>query len=288
MHNFKPSRPKLNTNALFNWLTSFLPLLSSLCCFSFSHCLQKELAAAQQGTLPATTPEAAAAAAQPPPLITAVMFGAPNVGDAPFTADLNTRINARNIEYVADIVPQLPCAGHMPLCSLAPAASAEDEEGEDADSEQFGSEDGFGGDAAADSLSGGDGQGESSWSGGLESLNVSFYSIRNKLRARAYTSRHRSNRKARASILGSNDMSSSDSGSDVGDVDAVSYARLGGQLRLEPLDMPVQQDAWRLLSTYRQVRQREGREGGRKGEQGPASEAVAMLTARRLSAHVER
>jgi hypothetical protein len=39
--------------------------------------------------------------------VTAVLFGGPNVGDAAFTADYNRRVNTRNVDFFADIVPQV-------------------------------------------------------------------------------------------------------------------------------------------------------------------------------------
>lgn len=41
--------------------------------------------------------------------VTAVLFGGPNVGDAAFTADYNRRVNTRNVDFFADIVPQVNC-----------------------------------------------------------------------------------------------------------------------------------------------------------------------------------
>lgn len=154
------------------------------------------------------------------------MFGAPNVGDADFAAEFDTRVNARNIEYVADIVPQLPCAGHMPICADGGAAA----------------------DAAADAA-------DSAAAG---------YSTQSETNSPGTDSASESE-----SESGSADDSSSDGDAD-GDSDAdsswddsgsgakssrgsVSYARLGGRLQLEAMDMPVQQNAWRQLSTYRQV-----------------------------------
>jgi hypothetical protein len=136
------------------------------------------------------------------------MFGAPNVGDAAFATDFNTRINARNIEYVADIVPQLPCAGHMPVCTPGAAAAAADD--------------------AADSASD-DGTLSENSTAGSENENDS------------------------GSDTESEESSWDDTGSDSSKMEFVSYARLGGRLQLEAVDMPVQQDAWRQLSTYRQV-----------------------------------
>jgi len=139
---------------------------------------------------------AAGEAAAQLPLVTAVMFGAPNVGNAAFAADFNARINGRNVQYIADVVPQLPCAGYMALCSDAAGAAAD----KDTDAlEDYDSED----------------EGSSS-----------------------------------ASATGSTNSSSSSSGGSRG---FVSYARLGGQLRVEAADMPLQQDAWQQLSRYRQV-----------------------------------
>lgn len=39
--------------------------------------------------------------------VTAVTFGAPNVGDAAFVSDYNSRVNTRNVQFFADIVPQV-------------------------------------------------------------------------------------------------------------------------------------------------------------------------------------
>lgn len=39
--------------------------------------------------------------------VTAVLFGGPNVGDAAFAADYNSRINTRNVDFVSDVVPQV-------------------------------------------------------------------------------------------------------------------------------------------------------------------------------------
>jgi hypothetical protein len=132
--------------------------------------------------------------------VTAVTFGAPNIGDTTFAIDFDRRINTRNIEYVADIVPQLPCAGHMPLCAAgAAAAAAADGTAPAAD----------GGSDNAEGEGGEDGDAEADADADYES-------------------------------------SSSSGGS-------VSYAQLGRRLQLEAVDMPLQQDAWSQLSTYRQV-----------------------------------
>lgn len=39
--------------------------------------------------------------------VTAVTFGAPNVGDATFVSDYNSRVNTRNVQFFADIVTQV-------------------------------------------------------------------------------------------------------------------------------------------------------------------------------------
>jgi hypothetical protein len=76
-----------------------------------------------QKHLVSTTTGAAAATI---PQVTAVLFAGPNVGDAAFSADFNSRINARNIAFTADIVPQLPCAGSMVDCTASTPAAAGD------------------------------------------------------------------------------------------------------------------------------------------------------------------
>ena len=145
-----------------------------------------------------------------PPLVTAVTFGAPNVGDTTFATDFDRRINTRNIEYVADIVPQLPCAGHMPLCGAGAAAAAGGGTAPAADA---------GGTAPAADAGSDSPEGE-----GPEDLEGD----------------------AEADADYETSSSSSSSGS-------VSYAQLGRRLQLEAVDMPLQQDAWSQLSTYRQV-----------------------------------
>lgn len=176
-----------------------VPLL--LCCL-FPVWLQRLLADAAQ-------PPPPLAAAAPAPLVTAVMFGAPNVGDSEFAAEFDRRVNARNIEYVADIVPQLPCAGHMPICDDGSAAA----------------------DAAADAADSADGPGSDSES----------------------DSESDSADDSSSDIDSDEESSWDDSGSAKRSRGSVSYARLGGRLQLEAMDMPVQQNAWRQLSTYRQV-----------------------------------
>jgi hypothetical protein len=170
-------------------------------------------------------PAAAAAAAAAAPLVTAVMFGAPNVGDAEFAAEFDTRVNARNIEYVADIVPQLPCAGHMPVCveggsAAADAAADAADLATAGDNSTASDTDGPGSDSASESESGS----ADDSSSGIDS-----------------------------DIDGDAESSWDDSGSAKSSRGSVSYARLGGRLQLEAMDMPVQQNAWRQLSTYRQV-----------------------------------
>lgn len=154
------------------------------------------------------------------------MFGAPNVGDADFAAEFDTRVNARNIEYVADIVPQLPCAGHMPVCADGGAAA-----GAAAD--------------AADSAAAGDNTQSQADGPGSASASESESSSADD---------------SSSDGDGDSDAESSwdDSGSGAkSSRGSVSYARLGGRLQLEAMDMPVQQNAWRQLSTYRQVCARE-------------------------------
>lgn len=47
--------------------------------------------------------------------VTAVLFGSPNVGDATFTADYNSRVNTRNVNFFADMVPQVRLLGPQRL-----------------------------------------------------------------------------------------------------------------------------------------------------------------------------
>lgn len=57
-----------------------------------------------------------AAAGKQPVAIGALLFAPPNVGDDTFVTDFNKKVNARRIAYVADIVPQVPCAPRMMAC----------------------------------------------------------------------------------------------------------------------------------------------------------------------------
>jgi hypothetical protein len=72
----------------------------------------------------AAQPAAAAAAA---PQVTAVLFACPNVGDAAFSADFNSRINARSISFTADMFPQMPCVGSQVDCTASTAAAPGDQ-----------------------------------------------------------------------------------------------------------------------------------------------------------------
>lgn len=89
-----------------------------LCCFTLL-LLQKYLAS--------TATQTAAAAAASTPHVDAILFASPNVGDAAFSADFNSRINTRNIAFTADIVPQVPCAGSMVDCTASSAAAPGDQ-----------------------------------------------------------------------------------------------------------------------------------------------------------------
>lgn len=81
---------------------------------------------AQKYLASSSSPTAAAPSASTPQ-VTAVLFASPNVGDAAFSADFNSRINARNIAFTADIVPQVPCAGSMVDCTASTNAAPGEE-----------------------------------------------------------------------------------------------------------------------------------------------------------------
>lgn len=56
------------------------------------------------------------AAGKPPLAVGALLFAAPNVGNNAFVAAFNSKVNARRIAYVYDLIPQVPCAPRMMAC----------------------------------------------------------------------------------------------------------------------------------------------------------------------------
>jgi hypothetical protein len=67
-------------------------------------------AAAAAAAAAATATQKYLTAARSASQVTAVLFGSPNVGDATFADDFNSRVNTRNIEFHADMVTQVrPC-----------------------------------------------------------------------------------------------------------------------------------------------------------------------------------
>jgi hypothetical protein len=52
------------------------------------------------------------------PLVTGVFFAAPHVGDAAFTADFNSRVNARRVAFSYDLTSQVGCLFCCAFCVL--------------------------------------------------------------------------------------------------------------------------------------------------------------------------
>lgn len=57
--------------------------------------------------------------------VDALLYAAPNVGDAEFAAGFGVKVNARRLSFIYDLVPQLPCAPTIVGCkdALVPTPS---------------------------------------------------------------------------------------------------------------------------------------------------------------------